>query len=1045
MAAPKNVQWLSGGSDFTITHYTYALENDPIHDGSPKVSASGLNEQYKQGFLSTPYGVAMQGTGKAENDKYIRYNGKNSDGTINYAYGVGGAYRKITEPYKQIAVDSSVIPYGSKVYVECYDKIMSADDCGSAIKGNHIDVFAGAVPIKEAYALGTKYGKVGIVKDDGETNSNDNTGGSTGGNTASGGASAGGETIYTVQPGDTLGAIADSFHVQGGFKKLAEYNGIANPDFIYVGQQIKIPGTGGSASTGGATASGPSATDNATSTATSPGSASPSPSTTASTTSAAPESPAPAETSNTHAAAPTEIIHVVQSGETLSQIAAAYGIADFQDLADYNGIANPNIISIGQKIKIPSSLSGKTGAGSQQQQQGQQQGDPSAPSFVPETSEQGVGAKRSSLASGWVEFGYTNSTERNQDVSKITIHHMAGNGDPTSTAIWHRDSAGVSANYYIGSDGTIIGGVDETRRAWTSYSSSNDQRAITFEVANNSGAPNWTISDAAYKSMIALCRDICSRYGISPYFDGTPAASLTAHYMFTDTECPGPYIRGMLENHKIENDIKGSAGGEEQQPPTEQTENTDPQPEPAQTQAPATDELDGPAPMPNTSLDAASQDETVLMAMNIYAEARGQSDEGKSAVGQVVYNRANGLTASGKKIDWYGGSIKGVITKPYQFSWLNNTSSAEYYNAMHPKESEGWSTCYYFAKKTINGGGIADLKRASDGRYADSYCNLKYCSPDWGNSANYIKKIGDHTFFTTWNPPLVTIPGLTSGETSGPTGTQNTNQNEQNNVTSGPTSTAPETNVQAMTASGQVHANGGLRLRPTPDTSLTELTMIPNNTWIDIIGQAPNGWYQVTYNGMTGYVSNDYVTIGEKPQGGSTQPAATTTEAVSSNGVPMFYQFKGGWENDVMAPGPDTLKQSGCVVTSIAMILNKISGNTNVNPGTLNQFLVNHGGYTDTSCVYWGVPHTMVGASKTSRPYSKEVIDDELNHGRPCSVRVKYNGHSVVVAGRNADGSYVIHDPGSSKGIKWGQWSNGVMKVEDCVGESSDMFLTYSM
>lgn len=40
-----------------------------------------------------------------------------------------------------IAVDPSVIPYGSRVYIPEFDKVFVAEDCGSAIKGNRIDIF----------------------------------------------------------------------------------------------------------------------------------------------------------------------------------------------------------------------------------------------------------------------------------------------------------------------------------------------------------------------------------------------------------------------------------------------------------------------------------------------------------------------------------------------------------------------------------------------------------------------------------------------------------------------------------------------------------------------------------------------------------------------------------------------------------------------------------------------------------------------------------------------------------------------------------------
>ena len=40
-----------------------------------------------------------------------------------------------------IAVDPSVIPYGSKVYIPEFNTVFTAEDCGSDIKGNRIDIF----------------------------------------------------------------------------------------------------------------------------------------------------------------------------------------------------------------------------------------------------------------------------------------------------------------------------------------------------------------------------------------------------------------------------------------------------------------------------------------------------------------------------------------------------------------------------------------------------------------------------------------------------------------------------------------------------------------------------------------------------------------------------------------------------------------------------------------------------------------------------------------------------------------------------------------
>lgn len=42
---------------------------------------------------------------------------------------------------RTIAVDPTVIPYGSKVYIPQFDRVFIAEDCGSAIKGNRIDIY----------------------------------------------------------------------------------------------------------------------------------------------------------------------------------------------------------------------------------------------------------------------------------------------------------------------------------------------------------------------------------------------------------------------------------------------------------------------------------------------------------------------------------------------------------------------------------------------------------------------------------------------------------------------------------------------------------------------------------------------------------------------------------------------------------------------------------------------------------------------------------------------------------------------------------------
>lgn len=137
-----------------------------------------------------------------------------------------------------------------------------------------------------------------------------------------------------------------------------------------------------------------------------------------------------------------------------------------------------------------------------------------------------------------------NSSARGAQIDTITIHHMAGNLSVESCGqVFQDTSRQASSNYGVGTDGRIGLYVPENRRAWTSSNRDNDNRAITLEVANDGGAPDWHVSDAALEATIELCADICRRNGIPRLnFTGDASGNLTMHKYFAYTACPGPYL-----------------------------------------------------------------------------------------------------------------------------------------------------------------------------------------------------------------------------------------------------------------------------------------------------------------------------------------------------------------------------------------------------------------------------------------------------------------------------------------------------------------------
>ena len=156
---------------------------------------------------------------------------------------------------------------------------------------------------------------------------------------------------------------------------------------------------------------------------------------------------------------------------------------------------------------------------------------------------------------------YTKMT--NKKNKKITIHHMAGNLSIESCGnTFSKTSRQASSNYGIGSDGRIALYVDESNRSWCSANRANDEQAVTIEVANCGGAPNWPVSDKAYAALLDLCEDICRRNGIEELiFTGDATGNLTQHNYFSATACPGPYLKSKFQDiaDEVNRRLKGNA------------------------------------------------------------------------------------------------------------------------------------------------------------------------------------------------------------------------------------------------------------------------------------------------------------------------------------------------------------------------------------------------------------------------------------------------------------------------------------------------------
>lgn len=98
-----------------------------------------------------------------------------------------------------------------------------------------------------------------------------------------------------------------------------------------------------------------------------------------------------------------------------------------------------------------------------------------------------------------------------------------------------------------------------------------------------------------------------------------------------------------------------------------------------------------------------------------------------------------------------------------------------------------------------------------------------------------------------------------------------------------------------LAVSGTVNTEGThLRLRSEASTDSAVLKNLAHNTLVDVLGVLDNGWCQVSYDGVTGYVSAQYLTIdGDEAPAEEAAPAAAQAE----NADPVPAEAQAGEED----------------------------------------------------------------------------------------------------------------------------------------------------
>jgi cell wall hydrolase len=123
------------------------------------------------------------------------------------------------------------------------------------------------------------------------------------------------------------------------------------------------------------------------------------------------------------------------------------------------------------------------------------------------------------------------------------------------------------------------------------------------------------------------------------------------------------------------------------------------------------------------------------LAMVIWREARGESAQGRAAVGWSVLNRV-------QKPCWWGDSIETVVTKAWQYSSMTDPRDRQLARAWPHSSEQAWQECFEIARQLIAGEVLDNPVPC-----ADSYHDISIAPPKWTEKARKVGQIGRLVFY----------------------------------------------------------------------------------------------------------------------------------------------------------------------------------------------------------------------------------------------------------------------------------------------------------
>jgi cell wall-associated NlpC family hydrolase len=204
-----------------------------------------------------------------------------------------------------------------------------------------------------------------------------------------------------------------------------------------------------------------------------------------------------------------------------------------------------------------------------------------------------------------------------------------------------------------------------------------------------------------------------------------------------------------------------------------------------------------------------------------------------------------------------------------------------------------------------------------------------------------------------------------------------------------------------------------LRLRSTASTASTTLATVSKGTKVTVLEDAVNGWYKVQYNGKTGYMSADYLTVVASAETETAAAAASEDEADDT----VYAQVTASTLNIRSGAGTGYSKVAQLSRGAVVTVLETLDGWTKISTGTTTGYV---------SSEYLTVVDAATAASASSKAAQLVALAKTY-----LGVRYKYGGASP--SGFDCSGfTYYVFK--NSAGVTLprtatGQYNSGYTKV----------------